>query len=137
MNILTWFKARDLTDDEYIEKLRKGQRYAKKFAWMSLLLFAGFLALALKIIADLQKHNEFVRETISRAPSAGLSVTEAFNDGLSNGLILGVGSTFFLCQALGCLVAFWMRRKESRERRLLLAYHDKLRPADRGPQFHP
>ena len=130
MSILTWFKARGLTDDEYIEKLRKGENHARKFAWMSLLLFVGFLAFALKIVTDLHKDTEFVRETISRAPSGGLSVTEAFNGGMSNGLILGIGSTFFLCQALGCLMAFWMRRKGSRERRLLLAYYDKLKPAD-------
>lgn len=136
MNILTWFKARELTDDEYIEKLRKSERYAKRFAWLSLIHFSGFLALATTIAIYLREHNEFVSETIGRASESGISIAEAFDGGVFHGLVLGASVTYFLLMALACSTTFWMRRHGSRERRLLLAYHDKLKPADEGPRSH-
>lgn len=137
MNILTWFKARELTDDEYIEKLRKGDAQAKRFAWLSLIQVGGFLALALTIATYLREHNEFVSETIGQAPANGISISQAFDGGVFHGLILGASVTYFLLMALACSTTFWMRRHVSRERRLLLAYYDKFQRGSGDSGSHP
>lgn len=135
MNILTWFKARELTDEEYIEKLRKGDAQAKRFAWMSLIHFGGFLALAITIC--LREHNEFVGETIGRVASGGQSISETFDGGVFHGLVMGASVTYFLLMALACSTTFWMRRHGSRERRLLLACYDKSQRVSEGSGSHP
>ncbi len=133
MNILTCFKATKLTDNEFIEKLRDSENSTKKFARLSLLFCSvGSLALALLIVSELYKVHELVRETASQAPVGGFSILEAFDAGVAHGFSLGAGSAFFLVQAVIYFGVFLFRFNGSRERRLLLSYHDNLKPAGGG-----
>ena len=119
-DLLKYFKTGQLTDAEYVEKIRKSLRYSqyvKKWSWgfviggIAWMAFGCFVGVQVGVQADI----------ISNASQSNLYLL-----GLSNGITVGsICTLFFLAGGIVTLSGsiqpiLWHRNK------LLVEYYDKL-----------
>lgn len=109
------FPYRDLSDEEYVESIRKRARFMRGIQWLwpvfTCLLFVALIGIGRRLPS-----------VISNFPEQKSVVTTGLVIGLILGMILGYG----LFQT-ALFVQRWIKyRKGDRSEMLLLKYHDEL-----------
>jgi len=102
---------RQLSDEEYIAKIRKSVNTVNRFRWFWPILFLSLFACLIKFVDLIQK--------IVPNPD-NHTVT-----GFTLGIIFGIFIVFTTAQAAHCLRNWWEAYRGWRTERLLLKYYDE------------
>lgn len=121
------FRRKALSDEEYVEKVRKGDRTIRRIRWIWPLLFIGLICCLFAFL-----------ELIPRLAAQTDKVTGdgSFYGGLALGAMFGLLFVFTAAQA-GHAIKEWLdARRGFRTERLMLRYHDELQGKE-GPNVVP
>ena len=111
-------RLRHLSDEEYIERIRKKVITVQRFRWLWPVLFLCLFAILIQFIEFFQKIE----------PKPDNSKTMGFLTGMTFGMFL----LFAAAQAADCLRNWWESYRGWRTERLMLKYHDEIQTNQRG-----
>ena len=109
------FRRKQLSDAEYVEKIRKRDRTLRRLWWIWPILF-------LAILYILVRFGDFIQEFIADFPVEKKMVYAGLFLGMTFGLILSM-----LALHAGICIKHWIDARQGyRTERLMLKYHDEL-----------
>jgi hypothetical protein len=110
------FQRKTLSDDEYIDLLRKRHRAFRRMGWISLGLFVAMIGVLLQFVSTIQKYSASLPEDES-----------GYRAGLVLGICFGFMFVIFTAQA-GFTLKNWIESRNGfRAERLLIQYYDRLK----------
>jgi hypothetical protein len=127
MKIFPWS---DLSDTEFVEKVRKQLRKGRRWAWLGLIgsgisiaLFFFFIYVVVTIVGGFSSDDNRVNQHLQNS-------MQWYRTGLATGVCFGFFATFLLVKAFWYFAEFLLLLAGNRRDRLLVAFYDQLHPLD-------
>ncbi|HTR42625.1 MAG TPA: hypothetical protein VMH87_13515 [Pseudomonadales bacterium] len=124
------FPSSNLSDAEFVEKVRKQLRKGRRWAWMGLIgsvmfvvLFVWFIYVIVTIVGGFSSKDSSVNQHLQTS-------MEWYRTGLATGVCFGVFATFLLAKAFWCYAEFLLLLAGNRRDKLLIALYDELHPLE-------
>src|SRR5215469_8747042 len=124
------FPSSNLSDAEFVEKVRKQVRKGRRWAWVGLIgsgmfiaLFCYFLYVVVTIVGGFSSKDNDVNQHLRTS-------VEWYRTGLATGVCFGVFATFLLAKAFWYFAEFLLLLAGNRRDKLLVALYDEIHPLD-------